>query len=136
MKSDDNWKETRLLAEDLQNLIGLPSKVTEDYLKIIENLLIHKFLEVVMETDDFKGKDCQIELPYLGSLVISVDDKDKLHVDFTVRNIFYRKLKSAYYNRESPLTEQLEKILGQELVQRFEEGGSILDEQSTDSTTE
>ena len=36
MKSDDNWKETRLLAEDLQNLIGLPSKVTEDYLKIIE----------------------------------------------------------------------------------------------------
>lgn len=129
MKSDNNWKETRLLAEDLSNLIGLSPEMTENFLKIIENLIIHKFLEVVSEEDnDLKGKDIQIELPYLGSLIISINDKDKLTTDFVVRNIFFRKLKSAYYSRESPLTEQVEKILGQQLSHEFEENGSIVDE--------
>lgn len=123
MRPDDNWKETRILAEDLDTLLGLPKDITEDYLKILENLIIHRFVEQLEDCHDFRGKDCQIELPYLGSLVISVDDKNKLSTDFVVRDTFYRKLRNAFHSKESPLISQCGKILGEELVKKFEEEG-------------
>lgn len=122
MKPDDNWRETRLLAEDLDTLLDLPVNTTEEFLKIMENLIIHRYVEAI-SNEDFKGKDCQIELPYIGSLIVSTDDKGHLSTDFVVRKAFNRKLRNAYYNRESPLINQCAKILGQDLVEKFEEDG-------------
>lgn len=122
MRPDDNWKEVRLLAEDLDTLLGLPKEVSEDYLKILENLIVHRFIETI-SNEDFRGKDCQVELPYLGSLVVSVDESDKLSLNFIPRSTFYRKIKNAYYKRESPLVTQCAEILGQDLVKKYEEGG-------------
>lgn len=127
MKSDENWKESRLLAQDLELIAGVPVEVTEDYLKIIENLIIHKFVEI-LSNEDFRGKDCQVELPYLGSLVVSVDEKNKMSTNFVVRNSFYRKLRKAYLHRESPLVEQCSSILGDHLVELFEKGDITTDE--------
>lgn len=123
MRPDDNWKETRILAEDLDTLLGLPKDITEDYLKILENLIVHRFVEQLEDCQDFRNKDCQIELPYLGSLVISVNEKNKISTDFVVRDTFYRKLRNALYSKESPLVSQCGKILGEDLVKRFEEEG-------------
>lgn len=122
MRPDDNWRETRLLAEDLDVLLGLPKNVTEDYLKILENLIIHRFVEKIADEEDFRGKDYQIELPYIGSLIVSISENSKISTDFVVRNSFYRKLKSACFSKTSPLVDQCADILGRDLAQKFEEG--------------
>jgi len=120
MNPDNNWKETRLLSQDLSELLGVPVQATEDFLLVMENLIIHKFIETISD-EDFRGKDCQIELPYLGSLVISVDDKDRMSINFVVRKSFYKKIKNAYNNKNNPLSDQLCKILGYKLSQIIEE---------------
>lgn len=121
MKPDDNWKETRLLAEDISQLLNIPRGVTEDYLSVVENLIIHKFIECT-NGEDIRGQEVSIELPYLGSLIVSVDEKGHITTSFVVRNVFYRKLKNAYQKHESPLVSQLGDILGKALVERMEEG--------------
>lgn len=121
MRPDDNWKETRLLAEDISQLLNIPRGVSEDYLTVVENLIIHKFIECV-NGEDIRGQEVSIELPYLGSLIISVDDRGHLETSFVVRSSFYRKLKNAYQKNESPLVTQLGAILGQSLVEKMEEG--------------
>lgn len=120
MNPDNNWKETRLLSQDLSEILGVPVQATEDFLLVMENLIIHKFIETISD-EDFRGKDCQIELPYLGSLVISVDDKNRMNINFVVRKSFYKKIKNAYNNKNNPLSDQLCKILGYKLSQIIEE---------------
>lgn len=120
MKPDDNWAETRILAEDLDTLLGIPKGVSEDYLKVLENLIVHRLVEQVREEKDFRGKDCQIELPYLGSLIISIDNKNKISTNFVVRDTFYRKIRKAFHTKESPLVSQCSKILGEDLLNKFE----------------
>lgn len=124
MRSDDNWKATRDLTEDLEDLTGIPKEVSEDLLMIIENLIIHKFIEAVADKD-YDGKGCCIVLPYLGSLDIVTDDRNQISLNFIPRNSFTRKIKSAYYNQESPLVVQCAKILGEDLVNKFKEGSDI-----------
>lgn len=121
MNADDNWKETRLLAEDLENLLGVPKNINEDYLKIIENLIIHKFVEQIMDDDESINNDYCIELPYLGSLIISINNINQLDINFVPRAAFYKKIRNAYIKKESPLLDQCTKILSNEYVKRFEE---------------
>lgn len=121
MNADDNWKETRLLAEDLENLLGVPKNINEDYLKIIENLIIHKFVEQILDDDESINNDYCIELPYLGSLIISINSINQLDINFVPRTAFYKKIRNAYIKKESPLLDQCTKILSNEYVKRFEE---------------
>lgn len=122
MKPDDNWKETRLLCDDISNLLDIPRGVSEDYLTVLENLIIHKFAEAVCLEEDCRGKDFSIELPYLGSLIVSIDSKNHMSVNFAVRSAFYKKLRAAYTRKESPLTSQMYSILGDLLIEKMEEG--------------
>lgn len=119
MKPDNNWINTRVITKDLETILGVPVHLSEDYLITIENLIIHKFIEVSMDQD---AEDYQIELPYLGSLVISPLPHHKLSVEFTPRKSFYNKLCKAYYDKESPLIIQCAKALGGTLSNKFEEG--------------
>lgn len=121
MTPDDNWKETRVLAEDLSELLGIPKQASEDFLLVLENLIIHKLVEKLSD-EDCKGQDISIELPYLGTLIISVDEQGRVSEDFVCRKTFARKVKSAVNQRESPLVSQLGKILGESLVKKMEEG--------------
>lgn len=120
MKVDDNWKQTRVLAQDLNKLLNLPTETSEKYLQILENLIVHKFLESVLSKED---NTCyEIELPYLGTLIIEVTDKGHLSTDFVVRPLFFKKLQAAYNTNESPLIQQCTDLLSEKLVKQFEEG--------------
>lgn len=121
MNPDENWKETRLTAKDLSVLLGVSVSTVEEFLVVVENLLIHKLVETLSEVDDIGNTDVCIELPYLGSLVISID-KRKVSTNFVVRPSLYRKIKKACSSLESPLTEQLGEILGECLLKKYEEG--------------
>ncbi len=134
MKSDTNWKETRLMAADLDVLLGIPVETSEKFLKVLENLIIHRFLEMVMDSEDIQdGKTYHIELPYLGSLVINMVKQNKFIIDFVVRKSFYQKIKDAIATKESPLVKQLEVELSRNLLKRYEESES-LHEQEKDKT--
>lgn len=124
MNPDANWKETRILAEDLDTLLGIPVGTSEDFLTVLENLIIHRFVEILRDTDQRDTTDYSIELPYLGTLVITPTGKKKLQlsISFSPRSVLYRKLKSAYFSHESPLVTQLGKLLGDQLVSKFENG--------------
>lgn len=124
MRPDDNWKETRASAEDLSSLLNIPVRTTEDFLTVLENLIVHKFVETISD-EDCKGKDISITLPYLGSLVVQISDSGQISMNFVARNVLYRKIKTAYSKRESPLVSQLETILGDYLVHRMEEGDIV-----------
>lgn len=121
MNPDENWKETRVTAQDLSQLLGIPVKATEDILTVLENLIVHRFVEKISD-DDIRGTDVSIELPYLGSLIVSVRDNGGVETSFVPRKVFYNKIKKACYSRNSPLVEQLSKVLGEELVSRMEKG--------------
>lgn len=118
MNPDENWKETRASAEDLSLLLGVSTSTTEEFLKVLENLIIHRFVEALTDTE---SEEVSIELPYLGSLVISRQKKSP-EITFVVRPAFYRKIKEACHTLKSPLTSQISAALGQKLVQKFEEG--------------
>lgn len=124
MRPDDNWKDTRASAEDLSELLNIPVKATEDFLTVMENLIVHKLVETISD-EDILGKDIAIELPYLGSLVISIDDRGHLSTNFVIRGTLYKKIRNAYLKRESPLVSQIESILGDDLVKRMKEGDII-----------
>lgn len=124
MRPDDNWKETRASAEDLSDLLNVPVKATEDFLTVLENLIVHKFVETISD-EDCRGKDIAVELPYLGTLVVSIDDNDQISLNFVARNVLYRKIKTSYTKRSSPLVSQLESILGDYLVKKMEEGDIV-----------
>lgn len=122
MNPDNNWKETRLLAEDISTLLGVPAKTVEDFLLVLENLIVHRLAETISQ-EDFNGKDCSVELPYLGSLVVSCDDKGKVSTDFVVRPALYRKIRAVVnHSSTSPLIKQLCEILGEDCVRKMEEG--------------
>lgn len=121
MTPDENWKETRVLCEDLSELLGIPKQSSEDFLLVLENLIIHKLVEKISD-EDCKGQDISVELPYLGTLIISVDERGKVSEDFVCRKTFARKIKDAVNRRESPLVSQLGKVLGEHLVKKMEEG--------------
>lgn len=121
MRPDDNWKEVRASAEDLSDLMNIPVRATEDFLTILENLIVHKFTETISD-EECRGKDIAIELPYLGTLIVSIGEDDQVSLNFVARRVLYRKIKSAYVKRESPLVYQLELILGDHLAKKMEEG--------------
>lgn len=118
MNPDNNWRETRATAEDMSLLLGVSVTDTENFLKVLENLIIHRLVE---ELADSEAEDVSIELPYLGSLVVSREKKYP-EISFVPRNSFYRKIKDACRTLKSPLTSQVEVALGQKLVKIFEEG--------------
>lgn len=125
IRTDPNWVETRVLAEDLSKLLGVPVQATEDFLLVLENLIVHKIAENVPE--DSQGKDISVELPYLGTLVVSINERNAVTTNFVIRNTLYKKIRTACHKKESPLTDQISNILGQHLVTLMEEG-SITDE--------
>lgn len=129
MASDENWKETQVLVKDIAQLLGVPPGMTKDLLKTLENLIIHKLVEAVSTEDNPSDKDYAIELPYLGTLVVSLTGRrDQVSLSFAPRNSFYRKVRKACHTLESPLTEQVGEILGEHFVNLYEEGG-VEDEQ-------
>lgn len=108
-------------------MLGVPSDVSKEYLEVIENLLIHKFIESLNEEDIVEGKDYSIELPYLGSFTVFITDKGRITTSFTAKSSFYKKIKSAYLTRESPLVSQCGTILGKDLADKYiiEEGSAL-----------
>lgn len=122
MIPDDNWKETRILAEDISKLLGIPTQSTEDYLCVLENLIIHRLIELVNDSTDVTNKDYSVELPYLGTLIVSVSDSNKLTTSFVCRSSFNKKIKSAIFQKKNPLISQISKILGDVLVSKMEDG--------------
>lgn len=123
MNPDNNWKETRATSKDLSELLGVSVSTVEDFLTILENLIIHRFVESIAESED-PPEDISIELPYLGSLVVStVGGKGgRLSISFVPRQSFYKKVRKAYLSLESPLINQVNLILGGHLVEMLEEG--------------
>lgn len=125
MNPDNNWKEVRATAKDLSELLGVSERTVEDFLVILENLIIHRFIEALLDYDnegESTYKDISIELPYLGNLVVTIDENNQISTNFVLRKVFYRKLKKSVHTLESPLTNQLMNILGDNLVKLFEEG--------------
>lgn len=129
MVPDENWKETRLTAEDLSLLLGVPVSTIENFLSVLENLIIHRFVEKLGD-EDCCNNDYSVELPYLGSLVVSVNDSSKVSLSFVARNSFYRKIRRACNMRESPLPNMIGQVLGESLVKKLEEG-DIFNERRT-----
>lgn len=122
MKTDDNWKETRLLAKDILDLTGVPIETTEHFLELLEDLIIHRFLEMVLSDNSNEDTDYSIELPYLGTLVLAINpNNNNISTSFNIRKSLYKKIKSAYNSRISPLTCQIEENLKNRLVKKFEE---------------
>ena len=121
MKADENWKETRVLTSDLEELLGIPKETSEEYLKVLENLIIHKFVEELLDTNSFIEKDCAIELPYLGTLIISVNKGNSISTSFAPRRTFYNKIKEAYSTKQSPLIVQCEDLLRDEYLNNLKE---------------
>lgn len=121
MKVDDNWRDVHILAEDLDQLLGIPAKTSEKFLEILSELIIHRFLEEVLAQD----KDTyQVILPYLGNLIINVEDKFP-KIDFMVRPSFYKAIKEAYKDKKSPLVNDCVKRLSSELIKRYNEGDDL-----------
>lgn len=123
MIPDDNWKETQVYAQDLSTLLGIDSKSTQEFLVTLENVIIHRLVEVIADTPDKSNKDYSLELPYLGNLIVSLSGtRDKVSVNFVTRPAFYRKIRKACHDLRSPLVGQVSSELGKHLVKLLEEG--------------
>lgn len=124
MRPDDNWRETRAYASDVSSLDDkVDTKDVERIFNEVEDVIVHRFIELLNDMEDCQGTDVQIELPYLGSLVISFDDSGKMSYNFVVRQVLSKKLKSAYTSRESPLTEKYAKLLSDKFIKNLESEG-------------
>lgn len=124
MNPDENWKETKATANDLSKLLGIPESSTIEFLEVLENLIIHRLVESLLTEDKISDKDFLVELPYLGSIVVSLTGaRDRVSISFVPRNTFYRKIRKACHTLESPLNDQVSFILGSSLSKLFEEGG-------------
>lgn len=119
--SDNNWKQTRVTSEELSELLGIPVSTVENFFEVLENLILHKLLEE-MGSGSTIGKDFEIILPYLGSVVISWGAYNRISYGFSLRTVFFRKLKKMHYTRTSPLAEQLCNLVSKDLLNKFDEG--------------
>ena len=126
MNPDQNWKETKVVTQDVETILEVPCNEVNEILSLVEKLAVHRFVELLSD-HEFKDKDVAIELPYLGTLVLSINNRGKITYNFVVRNSVYREFRDAYRNRKSPLESDLSKRLGSELVKRFEGGEEDLE---------
>lgn len=117
-RQDDNWYETQATIQDMSDLLGISPEAIDEFLHTLENLIVHRFLESVPEGS--RDYEVAIELPYLGSLVVS-KEKGRLSTLFTSRRKFWRKLNQAAIHGTDPLVDQLGEVLGKQLVKKFEE---------------
>lgn len=123
MTPDENWKEVKILSEDLSALLGVSEKSTKEFLTTLENLIIHRLTEQVSLSEETHDVEYSIELPYLGTLVVSVEGpRDLVSLSFVARNSFYRKVRKACHHQESSLNSQVASQLGEHLVNLFEKG--------------
>lgn len=126
MISDGNWHETRVEAQDIADLCGLPLKTVESFLVVVENVILHSFYEQYRGRDRKSDMDdFSVTLPYLGDLVISVDskkdsDEKSVSIGYVPRKAFYEKIKGITEGQLSPLTRQIYKELGAMLKENFE----------------
>lgn len=121
MNPDENWKETKACSEDLSTLLGIPESSVQEFLEVLENLIIHRLVETLLSEDTISDKDFSVELPYLGSLVVSLSgSRDNVSLSFVPRNTFYRKIRKACHTLESPLNDQISSILGNHLSKLLE----------------
>lgn len=126
MNPDQNWKETKVITQDVETVLEVPRNEVNEILSLVEKLAIHRFVEILSD-HEFKDKDVAIELPYLGTLILSINSRGKITYNFVVRNSMYREFRDAYRNRKSPLESELSKKLSSELVKRFEGGEESLE---------
>lgn len=126
MNPDQNWKETKVITQDVETVLEVPCNEVNEILSLVEKLAIHRFVEILSD-HEFKDKDVAIELPYLGTLILSINSRGKITYNFVVRNSMYREFRDAYRNRKSPLESELSKKLSSELVKRFEGGEESLE---------
>jgi len=119
MRTDTNWIETRFLSENVAEFLGKSTEEVEEILKTCENFLIHRFLEIYLNDETHKDKDYAIELPYIGTFVVSFTTEVSRTFNFVPRQAFLFKLKKAYNQKESPLTKQLTKNLENKLVTEY-----------------
>lgn len=126
MNPDQNWKETKVVTKDVETILEVPCNEVNEILSLVEKLAIHRFVEILSD-HEFKDKDVAIELPYLGTLILSINSRGKITYNFVVRNSMYREFRDAYRNRKSPLESDLSKKLSSELVKRFEGGEESLE---------
>lgn len=126
MNPDQNWKETKVVTQDVETVLEVPCNEVNEILSLVEKLAIHRFVEILSD-HEFKDKDVAIELPYLGTLILTISSRGKITYNFVVRNSMYREFRDAYRNRKSPLESDLSKKLSSELIKRFEGGEESLE---------
>lgn len=118
---DNNWITLKETTEEISDILGIPPETSEKYLEVVENLLIHNLIDSF--NDNPHANSFTVQLPYLGSLVLEINDNGKISTSFTPSSRFYRKIKSAYSTRKSPLTRMVGIELGNLISS--DEGGEL-----------
>lgn len=123
MKTDGNWIKTRDLSKDIETITEIPYNYNEEFFKITESVILHKILENIelleLRGESVRNKDFEIELPYLGSLIVFVDNDKNISFNFTARPIFVKKVKECILKKKDFLSEHLEQKLENKLVEKF-----------------
>jgi hypothetical protein len=127
--------ESKVLAEELQTLTGLPYKQNLDYIRFMEKLLMYRVTEQVCEnTNEYGDKPVtKIEIPLLGTLTIKpvlfhkthrLTEKPSLHFEYEFQPLsgFKKHLCDAYISHECSLPTEFAEMYGQKLNTIFKEG--------------
>lgn len=119
MPVNSNYDNTRKLCKDLSNLISLPVHITNSFIKIIANALIHRISEEALDIEYGKLKSSSIDIPYVCTIDIEIIDNDIKINNVHFEEEFKKKVLKAVNTGDSPLVESAEKALIESLKNRY-----------------
>lgn len=115
--SNVNRMATRRLCKSLSEIFNLKPTITDRLIRLINSATLHDIAEKALDSEDGRLKSATIELPYVGSMKVYVEDNE-VKVDSIILEDKYKEdLYSAINKGESPLI----KMIGDKLISRLKD---------------
>lgn len=117
--NDDNIKTTKMLCENIKSISGMPVYLSENFIKLIVNSILHNIMVENCESTDGKEKIIKTYIPYIGELNITMCGNNIANTEIKLNNWFKKFAVNAVNDFESPLMNSVSDIMVERIKEKY-----------------
>lgn len=115
-----NEVETRRLYVDLHSLLGINTRVTKHFMKLIQEAMVHKVVQDKLECKEESLQNTVIEIPFVGGINITFNDDGSITSTVELEDEMKEQLLKARNEGVSPLLNRLEDAVVQTIMNEYQ----------------
>jgi len=119
IKSKNNYNETRKLAKDISEIVGLSKRLVVHFTRILSLGYATQIASQALNKEDGKLKDIYLEIPYVGRMTANVEKDSLSNVTLTLDKEFEKQIIKAVNTGETNLMTELEYALVENIKAKY-----------------